>query len=294
MTVVDDFSSGRPNRPEISGARIHSLDIASPDLVNIFSEARPDIVFHLAAQSSVMRSMRDPEADLHANLIGGINVLTQSARFNARHVVVFSTGGALYGEPESLPCTESHPIKPLSVYGASKHALEHYTRIFAREKGFSYTILRPGNVYGPGQDPHGEAGVIAIFVMQMLADDEVTIFGDGSQERDFIYVQDVVDAAVGCLDQDTPESGEFNIASGAPTSVNEIFSVIAGQVRYTKEPTYAPERRGEVRRIFLDIARARDQLGWEPRVRLHEGISKTVEAFRSGLAESSTAGQVGN
>ena len=234
--------------------------------------------------------MRDPDADVHSNVVGGINLLQQCARFGVRRIILFSTGGALYGEPEYLPCDESHPIRPLSVYGASKLALEHYTRIIAEANGIDYTILRPGNVYGPGQDPHGEAGVVAIFALRMLSGQAITIYGDGQQERDLFYVSDVVDAAMAAARPDAPSSGTFNVASGAPTSVNDIFSLLAGETGYDRAPVYAPERPGEVRRIYLDITRARQELGWEPRVELREGIARTVAALREQTSRA-TAGR---
>ena len=281
VTIVDDLSAAGPDGAPRTAAPLHRLDVADAALADVLAETRPDIVFHLAAQTSVVRSMNDPRADAAANVLGGLNVLTQCVRFGTRRVTVFSTGGALYGEPESLPCPESHPIRPLSVYGASKHALEHYTNIICGTNGLPYTILRPGNVYGPGQNPHGEAGVVAIFAMAMLANHDVTVYGDGMQERDFIYVDDVVDAAMATLSDNAPASGSFNIASGVPTSVNDIFSLIAAETGYRREPVHAPERPGEVRRIYLDTARARAGLEWTPRTGLQEGISRTVAAFRS-------------
>ena len=278
-TVVDNLSSGQ-DRLVDSQAPLHELDIADPALADVFAEARPEIVFHLAAQTSVARSMRDPDADIHANVLGGINVLQQCARFGTRRVVVFSTGGALYGEPEYLPCPESHPIRPLSVYGANKHTLEHYTRIFAAEAPFSHTILRPSNVYGPGQDPNGEAGVVAIFAQRMLANEEIIVYGDGEQQRDLLFVSDVVEAAIAAYKVDGGASGEFNVATGAPTSVNEIIGLLAHETGYERAPTYAPARPGEVRRIYLDATRAQKELKWAPQVSLEEGIRRTVNALR--------------
>ena len=290
VTVVDNLSSAASPEEATNDSSLRRIDIADPALADVFAESRPDIVFHLAAQISVTRSMRDPDADVHSNIIGGINLLQQCARFGVRRVILFSTGGALYGEPEYLPCDESHPIRPLSVYGASKLALEHYTRIIAEANGIDYTILRPGNVYGPGQDPHGEAGVVAIFALRMLSGQAITIYGDGQQERDLFYVSDVVDAAMVAARPDAPSSGTFNVASGAPTSVNDIFSLLAGETGYDRAPVYAPERPGEVRRIYLDITRARQELGWEPRVELREGIARTVAALREQTSRA-TAGR---
>ncbi len=280
VTVVDDFSSSPGNEEIESSSSLYKLDIADPALADIFSEHQPEIVFHLAAQVSVARSMREPKLDVHTNVVGGINVLQQCARFGVKRVVLFSTGGALYGEPEYLPCDEAHPIRPLSVYGASKHALEQYTRIIAEANDIEYTILRPGNVYGPGQDPHGESGVFAIFGLKMLADEEVTIHGDGEQVKDYVYVDDVVAAGIAAAHSDAPRAGIYNIGSGAPTSVNEIFSLLATETGYSRPPAHAPERPGDVRRIYLDTSKAGRELGWTPQIDLREGITRTVAALR--------------
>ncbi len=284
VTIVDNLSSGAPPAAE-NRAPLHRIDIADPNLADIFAESRPDVVFHLAAQISVTASMRDPETDARTNILGGINVLTQSARFGVRRVIVFSTGGALYGKPDKLPCDESHPVKPLSAYGVSKNALEHYTRIIAIENGLDYTILRPGNVYGPGQNTDGEAGVVPIFATRMLAGDDVVIFGDGQQERDFIYCSDVIDAALAALQPDSPPSGVYNVGSGSPTSINEIFSLIAAETDYGRMPIHAPERSGEVRRIYLDSSRAHRDLGWTPHVTLKDGIARTVATIREQTSQ---------
>ncbi len=280
VTVVDDLSSSPMNDQETSAAPLYKLDIADPALADVFAENRPEIVFHLAAQVSVSRSMREPELDVHTNILGGINLLQQCVRFGVKRVVLFSTGGALYGEPDYLPCDEAHPINPLSVYGASKHALEQYTRIIAEANGIDYIILRPGNVYGPGQDPHGESGVFAIFGLRMLAGEEVTIHGDGQQVKDYVYVDDVVAAGVAAALPEVPAGGIYNIGSGVPTSVNDIFALLAEETGYSQAPVYAPERPGDVRRIYLDTSRAQHELGWGPEIDLDEGISRTVSALR--------------
>ncbi len=286
VTVVDDLSSSPINDYEAAAADLHKLDIAAPALADVFVDEQPEIVFHLAAQVSVARSMREPELDVHTNIVGGINILQQCVRFGVKRVVLFSTGGALYGEPEYLPCDEAHPIRPLSVYGASKHALEQHTRIIAEANGIEYAILRPGNVYGPGQDPRGEAGVIAIFGLKMLAGEEVSIHGDGEQVKDYIYVDDVVAAGVAATRPDAPAAGIYNIGSGVPTSVNAIFALLAKETDYSRAPVHAPERPGDVHRIYLDSSKARRELGWTPEIDLHEGIARTVAALRraNGMA----------
>ena len=286
VTVVDDFSSSPTNDRKASDAPVSKLDIADPALADVFSEHQPQTVFHLAAQVSVARSMREPELDVHTNIVGGINLLQQCVRFGVKRVVLFSTGGALYGDPEYLPCDEAHPIKPLSVYGASKHALEQYTRIIARANGIEYVILRPGNVYGPGQDPHGESGVFAIFGLKMLAGEGVTVHGDGEQVKDYVYVDDVVAAGVTAALPEVSAGSIYNIGSGVPTSVNQIFALLAAETGYIQTPVHAPERPGDVRQIYLDTSKARRELGWTPEIDLREGISRTVAALRrtNGMA----------
>ena len=280
VTVVDDLSSSPIDDSKEVAAPLHRLDITDPALADVFAEHRPEAVFHLAAQVSVARSMREPELDVHTNVAGGINLLQQCARFGVRRIVVFSTGGALYGDPEYSPCDEAHPIQPLSVYGASKHALEQYTRVISEANSIDYTILRPGNVYGPGQDPHGEAGVVAIFGSRMLTGEEVTIHGDGEQVKDYVFVDDVVAASIVASRPGAPAGAVYNIASGVPTSVNDIFSLLAQEIEYARAPVHAPERPGDVRRIYLDTSKARRELGWTPEIELREGIARTVASLR--------------
>ena len=280
VTVVDDLSSSSMNDQIESAAPLHNLDVADPSFADVFSEHQPEIVFHLAAQVSVARSMREPELDIHTNIVGGINLLQQCVRFGVKRVVLFSTGGALYGEPDYLPCDESHSIKPLSVYGASKHALEQYTRVIAESNDIEYSILRPGNVYGPGQNPYGESGVVAIFGSKMLAGEQVDIHGDGEQVKDYVYVDDVVAASIAAARAGAPAGGIYNIGSGVPTSVNDIFFLLAEATGYDRAPVHALERPGDVRRIYLDVSRARDDLGWTPEIDLREGITRTIAALR--------------
>ncbi len=191
-------------------------------------------------------------------------------------------GGAIYGEPVSVPRDEEHPARPLSVYGASKLATEGYLRVLASAAGFSYTALRPGNIYGSRQDPHGEAGVIAIFANRMLAGQPVTIFGDGRQERDYVYVDDIIEANLRAVSPDRVAGGPtFNLGTGIGTSVLRIFELLASETGYPGGPTHAPARTGEVQRIYLDASRAERELEWRPRVSFEDGIRRTVEALKN-------------
>lgn len=276
VMVVDNLATGRQQNVN-TNAQLYVTDIAGPGLAEVFAQVKPHVVFHLAAQASVTRSMAQPMDDAVTNVVGAVNLLDQCRQHGIDRFIYSSTGGALYGEPETLPCLEDHPIKPLSVYGASKYAVESYLRVFSQQAGFPYTILRVGNIYGPRQDPHGEAGVIAIFAHRMLEGKEVVIYGDGEQERDFVYVSDVIDANMRALEQDTGRSDIYNIGTGQGTSVNVVFAHLAEATDYARAPVYTPARPGEVHRIYLDTTKAHDGLGWTPTVRLPEGVERTVK-----------------
>ncbi|MEM4185606.1 MAG: NAD-dependent epimerase/dehydratase family protein [Nitrososphaerota archaeon] len=261
------------------GAIYYEVDICSRHLEEVFRTHRPQVVFHLAAQASVVRSLEDPVEDARTNILGSLNLLQMCRRFGVERFVYTSTGGALYGEPQQLPCPETHPIVPLSPYGASKYAVEVYLPLFRSLTGFTYTILRYSNVYGPRQNPYGEGGVVAIFTRRMLDREEVVIYGDGTQERDFVYVGDVVEANVLALRQ--TQSEVYNIGTGKGTSVNALFQRLATLTGYQRPPRYAPPRPGEVYKIWLDVRKAREGLGWTPQTDLDKGLQLTVEAFRA-------------
>ena len=277
VLVADSLATGR--RPNVHAeAAFHELDVRSPRLADLFKSERPDVVFHLAAAASVAGSVRNPARDARANVMGSINVLQQARRLGIERFVFSSTGGALYGEPAYLPCDEAHPVRPLSPYGAAKNAVEGYVHAIAGLGGFGYTLLRYGNVYGPRQDPHGEAGVVAIFARRMLDGRDVVIYGDGEQERDFVYVSDVVEANLKALAQ--PGDGVFNIGVGEGTSVNAVFGALAAATGYTRSPRHRAARAGDVGKIYLDVRQAREGLGWTAAVGLEAGIAATVESFR--------------
>ena len=277
VAVVDVLATGtRANlNPQ---AALYEIDIRSPALAAAFEAARPEAVFHAAAHASVSESVRDPMHDAEVNVLGALNVLQQCAAYGAGRIVFISTGGALYGEPERLPADEEHPVLPLSPYGASKAAAETYVRTLCPLSGIRYTILRPGNVYGPRQDPFGEAGVVAIFANAMLRGQRPVIFGDGSHERDYVYVDDVVQANVLALGQGG--DGVYNIGTGRGTTVSQIFDALAGATDYGGSPEHAAERPGDVHRIYLDVGRAERELGWRASVSFGEGIWRTVDAMR--------------
>ena len=277
VVVVDSLITGRREAVHAEAA-FHEIDVRSPRLADLFKSERPDVVFHLAAAASVAGSVRNPARDARANVMGSINVLQQARRLGIERFVFSSTGGALYGEPAYLPCDEAHPVRPLSPYGAAKNAVEGYVHAIAGLGGFGYTLLRYGNVYGPRQDPHGEAGVVAIFARRMLDGRDVVIYGDGEQERDFVYVSDVVEANLKALAQ--PGDGVFNIGVGEGTSVNAVFGALAAATGYTRSPRHRAARAGDVGKIYLDVRQAREGLGWTAAVGLEAGIAATVESFR--------------
>ena len=278
VAVVDDLSTGRRNNLNPSAA-FYQLDIRDPKLAEVFDRERPEVVNHHAAQIDVRHSVADPVHDASINILGSLNLLECCRAAGVRRVVYISSGGAVYGEPAYLPCDEAHPIRPICPYGASKHTVEHYLEMYYALYGQRYTILRYANVYGPRQDPNGEAGVVAIFAGKMLRGEPVDIFGDGGQERDFVYVGDCAQANVLALTGDSPD-GTYNIGSGVATSVNGIFSALQRLTGHSGLPHHLEPKAGETRRIFLRTEKARSELGWVPAVTLEEGLRRTVDHFR--------------
>ena len=275
VVVVDDLSSGdKANvHPE---ARLVDLDVSAPEFPDVAASFRPDVISHCAAQASVPGSVSDPQRDAEVNVVGGINVCQAAVKAGCSQFVYVTTGGALYGEPDYLPCDEEHPIRPISPYGLSKWTLEQYLPILL-PPSMGVKVLRPANVYGPRQDPYGESGVVAIFASRMARGEPVVIFGDGEQTRDYVYVGDVVDAHDLALR--SGESLTVNVGTGVETSVNRLFRAMADELGYTMAPQRTGERPGDVRRICLDPTRARDLLGWRPATSLAEGLRRTCASF---------------
>jgi UDP-glucose 4-epimerase len=280
VIIADNLSTGR--RQNINGkALFYEVDIRHDALEDIFRKEKIDIITHLAAQIDVRKSVTNPREDADINVLGGINVLSMAHKYGIKKIIYSSTGGAIYGEPRYLPCDENHPIRPMAGYGVSKHVLEHYIELYADLFKLDYTILRYANVYGPRQDPLGEAGVVAIFMGKMLQGETPVIFGNGKQTRDFVYVGDVVKANVLAL---TAGSGEiFNIATGVETSVLEIFAHLREIIAFKGEVIHEEERLGEVFRIYLDTKKAKDMLNWAPQITLHEGMKITVDYTKAIL-----------
>jgi UDP-glucose 4-epimerase len=279
VCVVDNLSTGRASNLN-PAATFHQVDIRSPQLAEVFAAERPDFISHHAAQMNVRRSVAEPFFDADVNILGSLNLIECAKRFEVKHLVYISTGGAVYGEPEYLPCDEAHPVNPICQYGASKHTVEHYLYIYHVNYGLKYTVLRYPNVYGPRQDPHGEAGVVAIFTGQMLRGEQVVINGDGEQVRDFVYVSDCAHANLLAIER-APDHGIYNLGSGRGNSVNDIFRALRTVTGYDREPVYGPPKLGETRQIYLDATRARKELGWQSMMSLEGGLAETVAHFRA-------------
>jgi UDP-glucose 4-epimerase len=282
VTVVDDLSTGRRenvDRALAAGAELLEQDIRDAGaLVGIFERARPEVVFHLAAQIDVRRSVAEAAFDARVNVVGTVNVLEAARSYGVQRFVNTSTGGAIYGEGRILPAPEDHPVAPEAPYGQSKFAAEGYCDLYARLHDLSTVSLRYGNVFGPRQDPLGEAGVIAIFCGRLLAGERPTIFDDGRQTRDYVYVGDVVDANLAAAESEV--AGPVNIGRGEPVSVLDLVGALGRLVGRDLDPELASRRPGEVQDIHLDTSRARTELNWEARMGLEEGLERTLGSLQ--------------
>jgi UDP-glucose 4-epimerase len=279
VVVIDNLATGRRENLEqalAGGATLHETDIRDAEAVaEIAAAAQPDAVFHLAAQIDVRKSAADPAFDARVNVEGTINILQAARAAEVGRFVNTSTGGAIYGEGRQIPAPESHPTAPEAPYGQSKYAAEGYCELFTRLFGLSTVSLRYGNVYGPRQDPLGEAGVVAIFCGKLRAGERPVVFGDGLQTRDYIHVDDVVAANLAAVAK-ADVSGPINIGTGIETNVLQLVEALAPHATSDFTPDHQPERPGEVRRIAIDATRARETLGWEAKVELPEGIEQTL------------------
>lgn len=279
VVVVDNLHTGKRENVNPQ-AQFYPIDIRDAEaLARVFAVERPVAVCHHAALADVRASLRDPVGYAQANVIGTLNLLEAARQHGVRKFIFASTGGAVYGEPAELPATEACLIRPLDPYGASKAAGEHFIDTYRHNYGLDCAILRYGNVYGPRQDPLGEAGVVAIFAGAMLADRPATINGDGLQQRDFVYVADIARANVLALA--AAGSGTYNLGAGVPTDIVTIFRELARLTGYGRPEQYGPAKAGEVRATYLDATRARRELGWAPQVSLSEGLARTVGYFRT-------------
>lgn len=276
LVIVDDLSSGK--RENLNpDATFYQMDIRDKSLGEIFRRERPEVVNHHAAQINVRASVEDPLHDLEINIGGTVHLLELSRAYGVNKVVFASSGGAIYGEQDYFPADENHPCRPVSPYGVSKLAVEHYLFYYGTAFGLTSVALRYANVYGPRQDPLGEAGVIAIFSQKMLNQEQPIINGHGKQTRDYVYVEDV--ARINALAVDADVAGPFNVGTGVETSVNELFAQIRTLARAKVEELHGEAKSGEQLRSVLAAEKARRELGWEPATALGEGLRKTVGFF---------------
>ena len=281
--IVDDLSTSNLEHLNSESEFIH-LDVCDPELLEIVAKIAPDSIYHLAAQGSVSVSAKDPQLDVKINVNGSLNLLEAVRQLAHKpRFTYFSTGGAIYGnlDVSSLPASETTAVAPLSPYGASKLAVENYLRVYGHLYGTNHCIVRPANVYGPRQNPHGEAGVIAIFTRAMLEGRQVTIFGDGNDERDYIYISDFVDGVLAIAESTL--SGPYNIGTGFGISVNQIYKLLSNIISTTAPAQYRPPRAGDISKIWLDVTTAEKDLRWRATTSLSDGLSKTVEAFRQAI-----------
>jgi UDP-glucose 4-epimerase len=280
VAIVDNLATGkRENLP--AAATFYEVDTRDQALHDVFRAETPEVVVHHAAHIEVARSVREPAYDASVNILGSLNLLECCRAYGVRKVIYAGTAGALFGEPSYLPVGEDHPIDPLSPYGVSKHTVEHYLFTYRVNHGIDYVVLRYPNVYGPRQDPHGEAGVVAIFSLQMLAGKQPVIFGDGTKTRDYCNVADI--AAANVLALNTPVSGVYNLGRGIEVSDLEVFEAVRIAVGSEVAPAFAPVRPGEVQRIALDASKAERELGWSWEVDFIEGVSGAVEFYRDQI-----------
>lgn len=286
VTVVDDLSHGK--RANLEGARatgadrfeFFEADVLAVDWDELLERVRPEVIFHLAAQIDVRESVADPVHDAELNIVGTIRIADAARRHGVRKIVFTSSGGSIYGTPDSFPVGEDQEVRPLSPYAASKSAAEQYLNMFRRLHGLDCSHIAPANVYGPRQDPHGEAGVVAIFAQRLLAGEGTRVFGDGGNTRDYVFVGDVVRAFY-LASGDRGSGMRFNIGTSVETSDRQLHSYVAEAAGAPDNPEYAPARLGDVPRSALSFDRAREVLGWEPLTPIRDGVAQTVGYFRT-------------
>jgi UDP-glucose 4-epimerase len=286
VIALDNLSSGKRENLD-PRVRLAVLDIRSPEAAELIRSERPQVLCHLAAQMDVRRSVEDPRFDAEANILGMLNLLEAARVSGVKKVIFSSTGGAIYGEQDVIPAPESHATRPVSPYGVSKASGELYLGYYKAQYGLDYVALRYANVYGPRQNPHGEAGVVAIFSQRLVAGQACTIFGDGGQTRDFVFGPDVARANLLAFEKDYV--GAINIGTGIETDINRLYALLAEAAGSTQPVTHAPGKPGEQRRSCIDPSLARKVLGWEPTVGVAEGLRKTVEFFRAKAREPARA-----
>jgi UDP-glucose 4-epimerase len=290
VDVVDDLSTG--SLANLASARalpdrrfsFHRLDVASPAVAELITHRKPDVIFHLAAQMDVRVSVAQPVFDAMVNVIGSLNVFEGAVAAGVQKIVFAGSGGTLYGTPDKIPTKETAAQRPESPYGVAKKAVGEYLYYYRTQRGLEYTVLALANVYGPRQNPHGEAGVVAIFASKFLEGVTPVIFGDGSQTRDFVYVDDVVDGFVRAAEKGGGLT--MNIGTGIETSVQQLYDAMAKLSGFKHRPEYRAARTGELQRSAVDAARAGLHLGWKPFTTLDDGLARTLEHFKAERARS--------
>jgi len=280
--VVDDLSGGYEANVS-PDAQLHALDIRSAEAARLVHDLNPHAIVHLAAQMDVRKSVSDPSFDADINVLGFLNLMEAARSTDLKKIVFASTGGAIYGEPDYVPQDENHTIRPISPYGITKRVTELYLNFYREIHGIDYVALRYSNVYGPRQNPHGEAGVVAIFITKMLQGEQAVINGEGKQTRDYVFVGDVVRANLAALSY--KGSGIFNIGTGVETDVNELFRLLRELTGSTMEEKHVPGKVGEQMRSVLKAVKASKILDWQPEVNLRDGLGKTIAWFDSVYQE---------
>lgn len=283
VVVIDNLSTGLESNLN-KKAKFYRVDIRSAVIDRIFQKTRPDVLCHYAAQIDVRKSTNDPIFDADVNIIGTLNLLNACVTNQVKKVIFASTGGAMYGEQARFPADESHPANPLSPYGVTKLTIEKYLHFYREAHGLDSVSLRYANVYGPRQNPFGEAGVVAIFAERLLAGEEAIINGDGTQTRDFVFVDDAVESNLLALNY--PESNIFNIGTGMETDIYSIFRLLKKMTGSNQKEIHAPPKPGEQQRSVLDCSKAKRLLGWRPKYSLQQGMARTVEFFGKRKSKS--------
>ncbi len=287
--VVDDLSTGNPEfLPE--NVPFHNIDIRSSSLEDVFREHKPDVVIHQAAQVSVGFSTREPLIDCEINTVGTLNVLKLCTKYNVSKVI-YASSAAVYGTAKEVPLTEEQVVLPISFYGLSKYSSEQYIHLYHQLHGLNYTILRYSNVYGMRQNPNGEAGVVSIFVNQVITDQPLTVFGDGSQTRDFIFVRDIAKANIQAITHG--ENEIFNISTNHPVSLNDLITELQKSSKYPLEIRYVDQRTGDIKDSHLSYERAKHLLRWEPQTSFESGIKETIDYYRNPESNKTLSIEIG-
>lgn len=293
VVVVDDLSRGKKENLN-ERAKFYQIDINDKKIAEVFAQEKFDLVNHHAAQIDVRISVKKPIFDASINIIGTLNLLENCLKYKVHNFVFISSGGAVYGEPEEMPVDEYYPKNPLSPYAVAKHTVEHYLYYYRETFNLNYLTLRYGNVYGPRQDPYGEAGVVSIFTEKMLRKHRPTIFGDGEQLRDYVYVGEVIDInmlasqKIESLNKrriNSPDDLSYNVGTGKGISVNFLYKALAETINFREKPVYDAERKGDIKKIYLDTEKANKELGWQSHLTLKEGLEKTVSWFERKISK---------